>query len=188
MTAVPRSGAAIEGAPGLPVTVRTPDEQWAYAMVFRREGDIPDTRALVVRVRIVVSAGTVGVGWLNRRRTQFIDEIPVAAGPEATVDLVAVQPFDLGPLMIRNWSRDGASTATVLGIECFGVTADAVGEADSDSHREPPLSEPTVLPDWSRYYGTRGRGFVEHARVLRFEGLSEPIDLTWSDGRTEAGP
>jgi FkbM family methyltransferase len=38
-----------------------------------------------------------------------------------------------------------------------------------------------VVPGWSRYYGSRGRGLRERARVRRFESLTEPTALTWSD-------
>ena len=165
----------------MPVTVRTSHEPWRYALSFRRVSDVPDVHAITVRVRLAVGEGIVGVGWLDSGKKQFIDEIPVAAGPETSVELLATRPFDLGPLMIRNWSDTGASKATVLGIECFALEADPHAEEDSDTSRTPPLSEPTATPNWNRYYGSRGRGFRERARVKRFESLTEPVNLTWSD-------
>jgi FkbM family methyltransferase len=179
--AVAHSGASIEGARQAPVTVHTAAEPWRYALSFRRAGDLPDAYALAVRVRIVVTKGTVGVGWLDAGKKQFVDEVPVAAGAEASVDLLATPPFDLGPLMIRNWSSAESSTAIVLGIECFSIEADTEAEADSDVAREPPLSRPRVVPEWSLYYSSRGRGLRERARVRRFESLAEPTTLTWSD-------
>ena len=80
--------------------------------------------------------------------------------------------------MVRNWSSAEASTATILGIECFAIAA---AETDSDVARTPPLSEPQVVSHWSRYYGTHGRGLRERVRVRRFESLTEPVTLTWSD-------
>ncbi len=62
------------------------------------------------------------------------------------------------------------------------MDADAAAEADSDVAREPPLSEPGVVPEWSRYYGSRGRGLRERARVKRFESLTGPMTLRWIDG------
>jgi FkbM family methyltransferase len=164
------------------VTVRTTDEQWRYALSFRRTGDVPDVYAIAVNVRVAVKEGTVGVGWLDTSKKRFIDEIPVGAGTEALVELLATRPFDLGPLMIRNWSSSGSSAATVLGIECFAIDADPYAEADSDTAREPALSEPAATPEWNRYYGSRGRGVRERARVSRFESLTEALTLTWSDG------
>ncbi len=179
-TAVAHSGATIEGAREVPVTVRTLGEPWRYALSFRRTGNLPDVYAVAVRVRIAVTTGMVGVGLLDTGKKQFIDEVPAVAGGEASVELLATRPFDLGPLMIRNWSSADSSTATVTGIDCFAIT-DAASETDSDAAREPPLSEPEVIPDWSRYYASRGRGLRERARVKRFESLTEPMVLTWSD-------
>ena len=159
------------------MTVRTPDQAWAYAMSFRRAGDLPIAYALAVRIRLMVTKGKVGVGWLDGRR-KFVDEVSVAAGAEVSVELLATAPFDLGPLMVRNWSSAEASTATILRIESFAIAA---GEADSDVARTPPLSEPQVVSHWSRYDGTRGRGLRERVRVKRFESLTEPLTLTWSD-------
>jgi FkbM family methyltransferase len=141
-------------------------------------GDIPDVPGIAVRVRVSVSKGTVGVGWLDSGKRQFIDEVPVPAGADAMLELIATPPFDLGPLMIRNWSSSEASVATVHSVEC--VTLEP--EPDSDTCREPPLSEPAPMPDWGRYYGTHGRGLRERRRVTRFGSLSEPTTLTWSDG------
>jgi len=172
-----QSGASIAGPRETPVTVRTPDQAWAYAMSFRRAGDLPIAHALAVRIRLMVTKGKVGVGWLDGRR-KFVDEVPVAAGAEVSVELLATAPFDLGPLMVRNWSSAEASIATILGIECFAIAA---GDADSDVARTPPLSEPQVVSHWSRYYGTHGRGLRERVRVKRFESLTEPLTLTWSD-------
>ena len=172
-----QSGASIAGPRETPVTVRTPDQAWAYAMSFRLAGDLPIAHALAVRIRLMVTKGTVGVGWLDGRR-KFVDEVSVAAGAEVSVELLATAPFDLGPLMVRNWSSAEASTATILGIECFAIAA---GDADSDVARTPPLSEPQVVSHWSRYYGTHGRGLSERVRVKRFESLTEPLTLTWSD-------
>ncbi len=126
----------------------------------------------------MVTKGKVGVGWLDGRRKRFVDEVPVAAGAEVSVELLATAPFDLGPLMVRNWSSAEASTVTILGIECFAIAA---GEDDSDVARTPPLSEPQVVSHWSGYDGTHGRGLRERARVRRFESLTEPLTLTWSD-------
>ena len=94
----------------------------------------------------MVTKGKVGVGWLDGRR-KFVDKVPVAAGAEVSVELLATAPFDLGPLMVRNWSSAEASIATILGIECFAIAA---GETDSDVARTPPLSEPEVVSHWSR--------------------------------------
>jgi FkbM family methyltransferase len=176
-SATAQVGARLEGGE-VPLTVHTPVEQWAYAVSFRRAGALPEGYALVVRLRVVVTKGLVGVGWLNATRKQFVDEIAVAAGPEVSVELLATRPFDLGPLMIRNWSSEGSSTASVLGIECFSIET---GDADSDVAREPALSEPIVIPDWSQYYGSRGNGLRERVRFRRFESLTEPVTLTWSD-------
>ena len=181
-SAVAHSGATIDGSRDLPVTVRTSHEPWRYALSFRRVADLPGAYAIGVRVRIAVKEGMVGVGWLDTGKKRFIDEIPVTAGPDVAIELLATQPFDLGPLMIRNWSNAGASTATVLGIECYTIDVDRDAEADSDTAREPPLSEPVATPNWNRYYGSRGRGLRERARVTRFESLTEPLTLTWSDG------
>jgi hypothetical protein len=103
-TGTAQFGASIAGPYKTPVTVRTPDQAWASALSFRRAGDLPNAYALAVRIRLMVTKGTVGVGWLDGRKKRFVDEVPVAAGAEVSVELLATAPFDLGPLMVRNWS------------------------------------------------------------------------------------
>ena len=142
-----RQGTAAVSTEGpLPVTVRTADQQWAYALRFGRTGvEPPNADSLLsVRVRVDVASGSIGVGCLNAEATAFLDErIVNAGGGPVEVELLAGTTAETGPLIIRNASADGGSEATVLEIVC----SEAAVRDDSDQPRHPPLHEPPIVPD-----------------------------------------
>jgi FkbM family methyltransferase len=162
----------------LPVDVRTSDEQWAYAVRFRRQTDAtaPST-AVLIRLALSVSSGTVGVGCLNVSETAFVDETFVNAMAAPThADVVVSDPTDLGPLIVRNASSIGPSEVRLLRLECFALTT------CPESERTPGLSDPRPCANWSRYYGSTGETIEEKLRVQSFLSASEPLIVRWVDG------
>jgi hypothetical protein len=150
----------------LPVAVRTPPEQWAYAVRFDRVktvGGKPMGPA-VVTVAARVEVGTIGVGCLTADRGAFVDEEFIDASSSVeTVALVLPNASDAGPLVIRNASGAGPSVATILDVQCSGLPG-------SDAHtRAPGLSDPRAESRWGRYYGSRGETPLQKYRVRAFE-------------------
>jgi FkbM family methyltransferase len=145
--------------------------------MFSPVEDRPDVSSGVVRVRLLVRSGQVGVGCLNTAGTEFIDEAIVPARQEVvSVELVLPLPAEAGALVIRNASPDGGSEAEIHDIECFSL------EQELDVDRAPGLSDPHPMAGWSRYYGSSGETAIERLRVGRFRGLTEPVVVRWTDG------
>lgn len=174
-------GAVVEAVePRLGILVRTPREQWAYALAFRRRTDgNSGADPLIVRVRVEVLSGSIGVGCLDASQEAFLDEqlIGVERGP-VDIELLTAAPDSTGPFIIRNASPDGESQARVGEIACYSVDL----ETDFDTPREPPLSEPHPRPRWSRFYGNEGLTLAERLRARHFEAIQGSRTLTWSDG------
>jgi FkbM family methyltransferase len=172
------AGAVAEGE--LPTTVRTASEQWAYALTMARAPESrPTDGPAVIRVRLQVTAGSIGVGCLNEDASAFLDEVLVAARPApdpVDVDLLLMSARTAGALVLRNASPSGPSEATLLDVSCMRL------ELDGDAPRVPGLSDPRPVTGWSRYYGTPGQTVLEKYRVRLFEGLTEPTVVRWVDG------
>jgi FkbM family methyltransferase len=171
--------AVVSPGPTLPLVIRTPAAQWAYAVQFKRKRDVPAPSApLAIRVVVAVNSGTVGIGCLTADKRAFIDESLVSAtASPVTADVVVSRASDAGALVIRNASSDGASEARLIGVECVALTIGQDGPA-----RTPGLSEPVPSAEWSRYYGTRGTTIEEKLRVQTFLSAREPLVIQWADG------
>jgi len=161
----------------LPLIIKTPPEPWAYANKFDRGAGAPERGAVIVSVTIEVSVGVVGVGCLNKQKTDFIDEEFVTARPvPQVVDLVLADAGAVRSLIVRNASLQGTSEARLLSIVCFAF------DPPADDRRAPPLSQPEPHPEWERFYGTRGATPLEKLRVQTFNTLEHPTVLRWVDG------
>ena len=160
-----------------PISLTTPDAQWAYAAKFERlaTGE-PLIGSVLVRVVIEVKSGAIGVGCLNASKTDFLDEERIDAGSAVRVDLVLLDPATAGPLIVRNVSPVGRSEARLLEIQCFALDAQAHGD------RSPGLSDPRPRHGWNRYYGTYGETIEEKLRVQAFRALDQPTVIRWIDG------
>ena len=159
----------------LPLTIKTPPEQWSYGNRFDRAAAAQERGAVIVRVELRVSVGIVGVGCLNQQQDNFIDEEFVAAAPmPQVVELAAADAGAVHSLIVRNTWDEGASEARILSIACYAL--------DADDRRAPPLSQPSPLAAWERFYGTRGDTPLEKVRVQQFNALEQPTVLRWVDG------
>ena len=160
----------------LPIVFETPSRAWNYTLSFARAASAEGSGAVVVRVRLDVLAGEVGVGVLRGDGPSYIDEILVGVGPERVADVLVADPAAAGSLMVRNGSVEGKSRGRILGIESFTAPVDLVGI------REPGLSFPRPTPRWNRSYGTDLPGLAEKLRAHAFESLTAPEVVRWSDG------
>jgi hypothetical protein len=113
------------GSPG--VTVETNSELWSWAgrlpMPKERLRRYADSHA-VVRVRLRVSRGRIGIGVVNRKGADFIARQMVPAGPMAVDVGLGIPRLDqAGALIISNWDPNGRS---VVDVESISVAAYAV--------------------------------------------------------------
>jgi len=159
----------------LPLTIRTAVEQWAYAVEWPRTPERSPT-PLLITVTLRVSAGAIGVGILTPSGDAFVDHAIVdAAGHEQSIQLVAGRPDDLGSLVVRNGSADGASNATIshVDVSTFDEPADAP---------RPALAAVAPMRGWSRYYDLVGLTPIKRLRATRFQDLPGNTVLHWRDG------
>lgn len=163
----------------LPVVLRSPPEQWAYAVRFERvrtDGPVP-SGPTAVKVVVKVDRGTVGVGCLTSDQSALIDEEFVESSTvPLDVWLVLPKASGAGPLLVRNASAAGASEATVFDVQCYDLAG------SDEPAREPALSEPRAEPRWNRYYGSPGETPLQKYRVRVFDALEEPVVVRWVDG------
>jgi FkbM family methyltransferase len=162
------------------MTIRTTDRQWEYAAAFTRVAmDTSIAGVIVVRIRLRVLAGSVGVGCLDVSERAFLDEQSVDRGDVASdIYLLASTAEETGTLILRNASAEGPSEAQLLDIACFEMDVSAA----SDEPRVPPLSEPYVVHRWSRFYGNQNFTIAERLRARAFDALAGTGLMTWSDG------
>jgi FkbM family methyltransferase len=168
-------GDAVVTGEAFPFGVLTPEARWAFGAAFPRTPAAPP-RPCLVRVRLHVERGTIGVGILEATGGDFLDEAFVEASPDVQVAELSVWSARVGALIVRNGSATGSSRALVLGIECMEMPV------TDDAPREPPLSEPPRLPGWSRVYGAGSLTPAERSRAARFQALEASLVLTWADG------
>ena len=173
-TAVTHGETCVDGDLTLPLAIETPAAAWSYAVWFARADD-PPTGAVMVRLSLRVARGQVGVGLLNIAMDAYLDEVIIAAGPDIQrAEVAALEASQIGFLMVRNTSGDGASRAELLGIDWFDVEIAKVVER--------PLSRPGPMAEWNRYFDNRGLTTMERLRAARFDRFHEPTVLSWSDG------
>jgi FkbM family methyltransferase len=160
----------------LPLTLRTIQTQWAYAVEWRRRQSAPAT-AMLAAVTIHVLEGAAGVGILEPAGAAFAhEEIVSAASHPACVHLVVPCAEDFGALVVRNASPNGASRAIVMDISFVPLD-------DPHASSFPPmLSSPSPVPGWARYYSAEGLTPVERLRAARFDRLDSASLVRWADG------
>jgi FkbM family methyltransferase len=173
------AGAGCDGSTW-PMTIRTSGVQWAYGAVFDRAAvNTSIAGMIVVRVRIQVLSGSVGVGCLDVSGQVLLDEQSVNRSDVPTdVYVLASTSEETGALVVRNTYADGPSEARLSDIACFETDA---AEATREP-RVPPLSEPPVVNRWSRFYGNQDLTVSERLRARAFERIKGTHLLTWSDG------
>ncbi len=96
------------------LSVITPAAEWSYAVEFARSATVPRAAYLIVRIKLKVSRGAVGVGILKGNSRDFIKETQVAsAGGWQEVAIEIPAKACIGSLMFRNVSYSGHSEATI---------------------------------------------------------------------------
>jgi FkbM family methyltransferase len=99
---------------GTVLSLKTAAEVWSYAVELPRNAPLPDAACLIVRAKMKVSRGAVGVGILKEDGSSFITEFQV--GSDDDWQEVAVEiggGMSIGSLMFRNVAFSGPSEAMI---------------------------------------------------------------------------
>jgi FkbM family methyltransferase len=99
---------------GAVLSLRTPTEVWSYAMEIPRNAPIPEAAYLIVRAKMNVSRGALGVGILKEDGSDFIKEVQVASDDDwQEVAIEIPRQMSIGSLMFRNVAFSGPSEAMI---------------------------------------------------------------------------
>jgi hypothetical protein len=114
------------GRLNLPAAVRTPVQQWAYAVqVALSEQTSTKGRPggrVNVRITVAVTGGCVGAGVLTPDQRTFVSHTEMMSSPDTQVaDLLFDDADQPHWFVLRNCSAAGASTAVVHQTQIFRV-------------------------------------------------------------------
>jgi glycosyltransferase involved in cell wall biosynthesis len=102
-----------------PVQVTTPAQPWTYAVLFAPQ--MKDLKGpLVVRVRVSVHGGPIGIGILNRQGSDFVSRTSVVASDDTTVTLRLPKAQPIGDLVIQTWEEGNPADVRVDAITVLG--------------------------------------------------------------------
>ena len=101
-------------------TISAPGPRWSFAAGWPRKAETEPAGQVLIRVRVEVMSGAVGLGCLASDYRAYVGkEVRLAAAPACrTAEILAPESSDVACLMIRNVSEAGApATARVLSIQ-----------------------------------------------------------------------
>jgi FkbM family methyltransferase len=185
-----------------PMAIVTPPEQWAYAVtVPLNRSDLEHHDRFCVKLSILVHAGCVGVGILQRDENSFLQEIPVAGSSSWCEIVLGIPSLGMaGPLVIRNHSACGPSRVQLrivdiervaneldqrpLGPLLAGLSADALIELAESVAMAPRLSP---VPGW-RFDGFKTSAdpavHIRHGLwcAANAQHSDHPVVVPWHEG------
>ena len=112
-----------------PMAVVTPLEQWAYAVtVPLNRSDFERHDRFCVKISVLVHAGCVGIGIVQRDENSFVQEVSVGGSSswrEITLGISSIETA--GPLVVRNHSACGPSRVQLRIVDIERI-ADEIGQ------------------------------------------------------------
>lgn len=100
------------------IALETPAQQWAYGAMVRFPLPGIDKAEQVVKVRLKVETGIMGLGWVNEDNSAWIIRTSAKPAPEfQDVSLVIPAGTEGGALIFDNWTEGGLpARALIQGI------------------------------------------------------------------------
>lgn len=120
-----------------PMAIVTPSGQWVHAVTVRLDRtDLERYDRFCVKLSILVHAGCVGIGILERDENSFVQEVPVGGSSSWREIKLGIPNIEAaGRLVIRNLSACGASRAQLRIVEIERVA----NEVGNEVHRQNEL-------------------------------------------------
>jgi FkbM family methyltransferase len=173
-----------------PMAIVTPSEQWAYAVTVRlNRSDLERHARFCVKLSVLVHAGCVGIGILQRDENSFVQEVSVGGSSswrEITLGIPSIETA--GPLVIRNHSPLGPSRVQLRIIEIERVA----NEVGNEVHRQNELEQlngPAKRPLGPLFAGLSADALIELAESLAVVPQLHPVPGWRFDGfKTSADP
>jgi glycosyltransferase involved in cell wall biosynthesis len=114
-----------------PVRVTTPAQPWTYAVLFPPQ--MKDLKGpLLIRVRVSVNGGPIGIGILNRQGSDFVCRTSVVASDDTTVTLRLPKAQPIGDLVIQTCEEGNPAAVRVDAITVLGPRSSGGEAAASD--------------------------------------------------------
>jgi len=173
-----------------PMAIVTPSEQWAYAVTVRLDrSDLERHDRFCVKLSVLVHAGCVGIGILERDENSFVQEVPVGGSSswrEITLGIPSIEAA--GPLVIRNHSACGPSRVQLRIVEIERVA----NEVGNELHRQNELDQlngPAKRPLGALFAELSADALIELAESLAVAPQLRPVPGWRFDGfKTSADP
>lgn len=97
------------------IALETPSQQWAYGALLRFPLPGIEKAEQVVKVRLKVKTGIMGLGWVNEDNTAWITRTSARPTPEfQDVSLVIPAGTKGGALIFDNWTEGGLPARAVI--------------------------------------------------------------------------
>ncbi len=149
---------------GTVLALKTAADAWSYALELPRNGPVPEAAYLIVRAKMKVSQGAVGVGILKEDGSSFIKEVRVASGDDwQEVAIEIPGETSIGSLMFRNVAFSGPSEAMIelLPLEIGSERAIRGLDLDASSlDRFKPWAGVVPAGYWADWTGLKTRADV----------------------------
>ena len=172
-----------------PMAIVTPSEQWAYAVTVRLDrSDLARHDRFCVKLSVLVHAGCVGIGILERNENSFVQEVPVGGSSSWREIALRIPSIEAaGPLVIRNHSACGPSRVQLRIVDIERVA----NEGGNELHRQNELDQligPAKRPLGALFAELSADALIELAESLavapqlcpvsgwRFEGFKTSAD------------
>jgi FkbM family methyltransferase len=149
---------------GAVLSLKTATEVWSYAVELPRNAPVPEAAYLIVRAKMKVSQGTVGVGILKEDGSDFIKEVQVASDEDwQEVAIEIPGEMSIGSLMFRNVAFSGPSEAMIklLPLEISSEKAIHILDFDASSLDQfKPWAGMVPAGYWADWTGLKTRADV----------------------------
>jgi FkbM family methyltransferase len=159
-----------------PMAIATPGEQWAYALtVPLNRSDLERHDRFCVKISVLVHAGCVGIGILQRDENSFVQEVSVGGSSSWREIMLGIPSIETaGPLVIRNHSACGPSRVQLRIVEIEGV-ANEVGNEVHRQNELDQLNEPAKRPLGPLLAGLSADALIELAESLAMAPRLHPV-------------
>jgi len=160
-----------------PLTIETPDVQWAYAVSLAPQTALADGEGTVASsgrfvFDITVTRGAVGVGWTNPEGTAFLDE-RFSSGGDSRLAFRLDKGQQVGRLIFRNVAASGTPSEFVLRRAAFHAYAES-GYRVSVAPRN-VLDEMTPAGGGTEVFDTEAARVLNAARLAWLGASNLPV-------------
>jgi len=100
--------------------VETPPEPWSYGAELALHVQTARRDPALIKIRVVVASGVVGIGLLERSARSFLSRVPLKQSEMVQeVHIPVTDIHGIGPVVVQNWDAEGKRSVRVLSLDVF---------------------------------------------------------------------